>query len=51
VEITPLFTAFGKILSIVFENKRKDVATIRYDTTTTEGEYLVAKVKEKIHNT
>lgn len=49
-ELTPLFTEFGKILSIVFENERKDAAIIRYDTATAEGEQLVAKVKEKLHN-
>ena len=49
-ELTPLFTEYGKILSIVFENERKDAVIIRYDTATAEGEQLVAKLKEKLHN-
>lgn len=49
-ELTPLFSEFGKILSIVFENERKDAAIIRYDTATAEGEQLVSKVKDKLHN-
>jgi len=31
-KLTPLFTKYGKILSIVFENERKNAAIIRYDT-------------------
>jgi len=36
-ELTPLFTEYGKILSIVFKIERKYAAIIRYDTATAEG--------------
>ncbi|KAH9322359.1 hypothetical protein KI387_016998, partial [Taxus chinensis] len=49
-DISNMFSEFGKISSIVFENERKDAAIIRYEIATAEGEDLVAKAKEKLHN-
>ncbi|XP_057864306.2 flowering time control protein FCA isoform X2 [Cryptomeria japonica] len=49
-ELSNMFSEFGKISSIVFENERKDAAIIRYETATAEGEELVAKTKEKLQN-
>ncbi|BBN17371.1 hypothetical protein MPTK1_7g14020 [Marchantia polymorpha subsp. ruderalis] len=50
-DLLPLLSPHGRIVSIVFENERRDSAVVRYEVSDTGGDDVVARVREALSNT
>ncbi|CAM6121442.1 unnamed protein product [Calypogeia fissa] len=50
-DLVPCLSPHGKIVSIVFENDRRDSVIVRYEPCGVESDDVVAKVRETINNT
>eukprot|EP00249_Psilotum_nudum_P019022 c27067_g2_i1 orf=229-2331(+) len=50
-ELLSLFTVYGQVSSISFENERRDSAIIRYEHSSGDADVLVVHVREALNNT